>query len=78
LFNLVGGKSWKIKNNTLGLFANINNVFDTQYKTGGFEQSRNPTYSELYKDNQGPYRAFGNKYFYGYGRTYMVNLYLTF
>lgn len=78
LFNLVGGKSWKIKNNTLGLFANINNVFDKQYKTGGFEQSRNPTYSELYKDNQGPTRSFGNKYFYGYGRTYMVNLYLTF
>lgn len=78
LINLVGGKSWKIKNNTLGLFANINNVFDTQYKTGGFEQSRNPTYSELYKDNQGPTRSFGNKYFYGYGRTYMVNLYLTF
>ncbi len=78
LFNVVGGKSWKIKDYTIGLFANINNVFDTQYKTGGFEQSRNATYSELYKDNQGPTRSFGNKYFYGYGRTYMVNVYLTF
>ena len=78
LFNIVGGKSWKINNYTLGLFANVNNVFDTTYKTGGFEQARNSTYSELYKDYQGPTRSFGNKYFYGYGRTFMVNLHLTF
>lgn len=78
LVNLVGGKSWKIKDKTLGLFANINNVFDIQYKTGGFEQARNATYSELYKDHQGTTRAFGPKYFYGYGRTFMVNVYLNF
>lgn len=78
LVNLVGGKTWRIKEKTLGLFANVNNVFDIQYKTGGFEQARNATYSELYKDHQGPSRAFGPKYFYGYGRTFMVNLYLNF
>lgn len=78
LVNLVGGKTWRIKEKTLGLFANINNVFDIQYKTGGFEQARNANYSELYKDHQGPTRSFGPKYFYGYGRTYMVNVYLNF
>ena len=78
LVNLVGGKSWRIKGKTLGLFANINNVFDIQYKTGGFEQARNASYSELYKDHQGPTRSFGPKYFYGYGRTFMVNVYLNF
>jgi len=78
LVNLVGGKSWRIKGKTLGLFANINNVFDIQYKTGGFEQARNASYSELYKDHQGPTRSFGPKYFYGYGRTFMVNIYLNF
>lgn len=78
LVNLVGGKTWRIKDKTLGLFANVNNVFDIQYKTGGFEQARNATYSELYKDHQGPNRSFGPKYFYGYGRTFMVNLYLNF
>ena len=78
LVNLVGGKTWLVKGKTLGLFANINNLFDVQYKTGGFEQARNGSYSELYKDHQGPSRAFGPKYFYGYGRTFMMNLYLNF
>jgi hypothetical protein len=78
LVNLVGGKSWRIQGKTLGLFANINNLFDIQYKTGGFEQARNATFSELYKDHQGPTRSFGPRYFYGYGRTFMVNLYLNF
>ena len=78
LVNVVGGKTWRIQEKTLGLFANVNNVFDIQYKTGGFEQARNATYSELYKDHQGPTRSFGSKYFYGYGRTFMVNIYLNF
>ncbi len=79
LFNLVGGKSWKIKKNTLGLFANVNNVLDITYKTGGFEQSRNASYQQDYQDHQtnGP-GVFAPKYFYGYGRTYSVNIYLTF
>ncbi|QBN19401.1 carboxypeptidase-like regulatory domain-containing protein [Flavobacterium nackdongense] len=78
LVNLVGGKTWRIQEKTLGLFANVNNVFDIQYKTGGFEQARNASYSELYKDHSGPTRSFGPKYFYGYGRTFMVNIYLNF
>ena len=79
LCNLVGGKSWKINKYTVGIFANVNNVLDVTYKTGGFEQSRNASYKQTYEDNQsgGP-SVFGSKYFYGYGRTYMVNLYLTF
>ena len=79
LLNLVGGKSWKINKNTLGLFANINNVLDVTYKTGGFEQSRSTNYTKDYEDHHtnGP-SVFGPKYFYGYGRTYMVNIYLTF
>ena len=78
LVNLVGGKTWRIKDKTLGLFANVNNVFDIQYKTGGFEQARKASYSDLFKDHQGPNRSFGSKYFYGYGRTFMVNVYLNF
>ena len=79
LLNVVGGKSWRIaRKYNIGLFANINNVLDAKYKTGGFEQARNATFSELYKDNQGPAKSFGNKYFYGYGRTYTVNVYFTF
>ena len=81
LVNLVGGKSWRISNknrNTIGFFASINNVFDVEYITGGFEQARNANFKEIKQDMQGPTRSFGPKYFYGYGRTYFVNLYLNF
>jgi hypothetical protein len=79
LLNVVGGKSWRMKEKTLGLFATVNNVLDITYKTGGFEQSRNATYRQVYEDHQssGP-SVFAPKYFYGYGRTYMVNIYLNF
>ncbi|MDD5151387.1 MAG: carboxypeptidase-like regulatory domain-containing protein [Flavobacterium sp.] len=79
LFNLVGGKTWRIDGKTLGLFATVNNVLDITYKTGGFEQSRNATYRQEFEDRQsGGHGVFAPKYFYGYGRTYMVNVYLTF
>lgn len=80
LFNIVGGKSWRIaKTYTLGLFANVNNVLNISYKTGGFEQSRNASYQQDNEDHtSGGPLVFGSKYFYGYGRTYVANIYLTF
>lgn len=78
LVNLTGGKSWKIKSNTFGVFVTMNNVFDIEYKTGGFEQSRKATFPNLQQDLVSGVRAFGPKYFYGYGRTYFVNLYFNF
>lgn len=81
LVNLTGGKSWRISNknrNTIGFFASINNLFDVEYITGGFEQARNANFNEIKQDMQGPARAFGPKYFYGYGRTYFLNVYLNF
>lgn len=76
LVNLTGGKSWKIGNNTFGVFASINNLFNTTYKTGGFEQSRNGNYRQLNQDVSSGNPSFGPRYFYGYGRTYFVNLYI--
>ncbi len=78
LVNLVGGKSWKIKNDTFGFFASVNNVFDVKYKTGGFEQSRKATYPEYATDNANGTPSFGPKYFQGFGRTFFVNVYLNF
>ncbi|NHM06080.1 TonB-dependent receptor [Flavobacterium sp. CYK-4] len=87
LVNLTGGKSWKVGNQTFGFFASINNVFDITYKTGGFEQARNSSFRQLnqdvsHLDTNGAYVAhtpsFGPKYFYGFGRTYFVNLYINF
>ena len=34
--NMIGGKSWKIGNQYISLFASIGNIFDTKYKSGGF------------------------------------------
>ena len=76
LFNLTGGKSWRIGNNTIGFFASINNLLNTTYKTGGFEQARNANYRQLNQDVSSGTPSFGPKYFYGYGRTYFVNLYI--
>lgn len=79
LFNISGGKSWMLPNrNLIGFFASINNVFDTKYKTGGFEQGRNANYKEVMEDHAGGTRSFGNKYFYGYGRNFFVNVYYSF
>ncbi len=78
LFNFVGGKSWRISGKTIGFFASVNNVFDVTYKTGGFEQARNGNYRQLNQDVSSGTPAFGSKYFYGYGRTYFLNLYVNF
>ena len=78
LVNLTGGKSWRIAGKTLGFFASVNNVFDVTYKTGGFEQARNANFRQLNQDVSSGTPAFAPKYFYGYGRTYFVNLYLNF
>lgn len=78
LLNLTGGKSWRIDTTTIGFFASINNVLDTTYKTGGFEQSRKATFPDLQSDNANGTPSFGPKYFYGYGRTYFLNVYVNF
>ncbi|AXG68641.1 vitamin B12 transporter BtuB [Kordia sp. SMS9] len=78
LVNLVGGKSWKLGDYYVGFFASINNVFDKEYRTGGFEQGRNANFRELRDDSALPTRVFGNRYWYGRGRTYFLNLYFRF
>lgn len=78
LFNLVGGKSWRVDGTTIGFFASINNVLNTTYKTGGFEQARNANYLELSRDEASGTPPFAPKYFYGFGRTYFLNLYVQF
>ncbi|MFT5713603.1 MAG: hypothetical protein ACI9WT_000139 [Flavobacterium sp.] len=74
LLNFTGGKSWRINGKNLGLFVSINNALDKKYKTGGYEQARNANFRQLNQDVSSSTPSFGNKYFYGYGRTYFVNL----
>lgn len=78
LVNLIGGKSWKIKDYYIGFFASVNNILDQEYKTGGFEQGRNANFRELRDDVDNSTRVFGPKYWYGRGTTYFVNIYFRF
>jgi hypothetical protein len=78
LLNLTGGKSWRIYSKNLGFFASINNILNTTYKTGGYEQARNANFRQRNQDVTSGTPNFGNKYFYGFGRTYFINLYINF
>lgn len=76
LLNIVAGKSWKIKEYYLGIFASINNVLGKTYKTGGFEQSRNANFLQLQEDRNLANPLFGPKYWYNSGTTYFFNFYM--
>ena len=72
--NMIGGKSWKIGNQYISLFASIGNLFNTKYKSGGFEQGRNANYRQLREDKALDIPVFGNKYWFGRGTTYFLSL----
>jgi hypothetical protein len=78
LVNLVGGKSWRIKDKFLGVFASLNNLLDAAYRTGGYEQSRNVNYRLLKQDMERKQPLFSPKYWFGPGTTYYAHLYLRF
>ncbi|GEQ84712.1 TonB-dependent receptor [Patiriisocius marinistellae] len=79
LVNVVGGKSWKIDSYYVGFFATINNVFNQEYTTGGFEQGRKTNFRDVQEDTSlAGGRVFGPRYFFGYGTTYYLNLYVRF
>ena len=79
LVNMIGGKSWRIGGNYIGVFAVINNLFNQEYRSGGFEQSRKSNFRTRREDmnrENGP--LFGNRYFFGFGTTYYVMAYIRF
>ena len=78
LLNLVGGKSWLKKGKYISIFASVNNVFDANFRTGGYEQSRNGNFGQLQQDNLSGTPSFAPKYWYGYGRTYFLNVAYSF
>lgn len=72
--NLVGGKSWRIKGKYVSVFATVNNLLGQEYKSGGFEQGRNANFRQLRDDKALETPVFGNRYWYGRGTTYFLNL----
>ena len=77
LLNATAGKSWRIKGNFLNVFASVNNLLNTQYKSNGFEQARKGDYQAMIKDRKSGYPTFGNKYFTGYGTSFYLNVTLS-
>ncbi|MBO0321216.1 TonB-dependent receptor [Muricauda sp. CAU 1633] len=78
LLNLIGGKSWLWGKKYISAFVSINNLFDSVFRTGGYEQSRNGNFGQLQKDNLSGTPSFAPKYWYSYGRTYFLNLAISF
>ncbi|WP_291865054.1 TonB-dependent receptor [Maribacter sp.] len=78
LLNVIGGKSWLRNGKYISVFVSLNNLFNTSYRTGGYEQSRNGNYGQLKKDNLSGSPSFAPKYWYGYGRTYFLNFAISF
>lgn len=74
IVNMVAGKSWKIGNQFVSLFASVGNLLNTAYKSGGFEQGRNANYRQLKEDKELGIPVFGNKYWFGRGTTYFLSL----
>lgn len=76
ILNMILGKSWKIKDTYAGFFLSLNNLTQTVYKTGGFEQSRNANYNTLLEDKLRDRPLFGPKYWFGYGSTFYTSVYI--
>ncbi len=78
LLNLIGGKSWLWGKKYISAFVSINNLFGSVFRTGGYEQSRNGNFGQLQQDNLSGTPSFAPKYWYSYGRTYFLNLAISF
>ena len=78
LLNATGGKSWRLGKKYFGFFIALQNLLNTTYKTGGFEQGRNANYQSLLEDQSRELPLFGPKYWWGRGTTYFASLYLRF
>ena len=76
LVNLSVGKSWYIQRKyQLGFSLNVKNILNnTNVKTGGYEQTRLVSKTELGTR----YYRFDPKYFYMAGANYMLNVYFRF
>lgn len=78
VLNAIGGKSWKIKQRYVGFFVSLQNLLNTTYKTGGFEQGRNANYTLAIEDANRTTPIFSPKYWWGRGPTFFSSIYYRF
>jgi len=74
LMNLSGGKSWRVGSGYLGTFVGMQNILNTIYKTGGFEQGRNANFRTLKEDKERDIPLFAPKYWWGRGNTFYAKI----
>lgn len=73
--NSAGGKTWKISQKKyIDFFVSVSNLLNQTYKTGGYEQGRTSSYELAKNDLANGTPNFGNKYWYGRGTTYFLNI----
>jgi len=79
VFNVSVGKSWRLPHGLLlGANLDVRNIFNRKsIKTGGYEQMRFSKMSDNGEYNT-HYSRFDSKYYYMYGTTYYLNVYLRF
>ena len=71
------GKNWYIGNYMLGMSLEVKNILNDQsIRTGGYEQMRMNKVRGT--DGEYMYSRFPSKYFYLFGTTYFLNLYIRF
>jgi len=78
LLNLTAGKSWRLGTHFTGFFVSLQNILDTTYITGGYEQGRNANYISLKEDANRVKPLFSPKYWWGRGSTYFTTFYYRF
>ncbi len=78
LLNATAGKSWRIGSHYTGFFLSVQNLLNTFYKTGGYEQGRNANYRSFVEDRARSFPLFSPKYWWGRGTTYFTTFYYRF
>ena len=78
LLNITAGKSWLLGKHYTGFFISLQNILDTTYITGGYEQGRNANYMSLKEDANRTKPLFSPKYWWGRGSTYFTTFYYRF
>lgn len=78
LLNATAGKSWRIGSHYTGFFLSVQNLLNTFYKTGGYEQGRNANYRSFVEDRAPSFPLFSPKYWWGRGTTYFTTFYYRF
>lgn len=74
LLRVALGRSWRMESGYFSFYFSINNLLDTPFKSGGFEQSRLSRIEDWAADQLSGNPVFPSKYWYGMGRTFSCSL----